>query len=187
MEKENRKWIPMAAAFGVALVFLFGYAYFSFFRTWTAGNANISLQNINYVLVNEDRGAEFNGIEYNLGSEFVNLVNQDPALLWHTASRSVATAGLDSGAYDVMIILPQNFSENLLSLQSFTPERARVFYEVRIGHSDTVRAHVLETVGLVLRDFNNRVIQMYFSSILGNLFEAQQNVRGITLGEQAVI
>ena len=67
-------------------------------------------ERISYVLVNEDLGATFDEREYNLGVEFVNLVNQDPIHHWHTASRSVATAGLRTGVYDVKIILPQNFS-----------------------------------------------------------------------------
>ena len=146
----------------------------------------MGVQSISYVLVNEDRGATFNNIEYNLGAEFVTLVNQDPVNIWHTTSRSIATAGLEQGSFDVMIILPQNFSENLLSLQSFTPEQAQIFYEVRPGQTDLTRAIILENVGIIIQDFNARIIQMYFSSILGNLFDAQHNVRLITQGEHSV-
>ena len=184
--KKSKKWIPIAAIVGATLVFMLTFVYLAFLRPAVSDGADGEIRSISYVLVNEDRGAIFNNIEYNLGTEFVFLVNQDPVHLWHTASRSIATAGLASGAYDVKIILPQNFSENLLSLQSFTPEQAQIFYEVRPGLTDVTRAMILENVGLILRDFNERIIQMYFSSILGNLFDAQHNVRIITQDKYAV-
>ena len=57
---------------------------------------------------------------------------------------------------------------------------------MRLEQSDAIRTYILDNVRYVLQDFNDRIIQMYFSSILGNLFDAQYNVRRITLGEEAV-
>ena len=178
--------IGVAVLVGTALAFLFPFFYFTLLSQDANSEDSIAGQNIVYVLVNEDLGTMFNGVEYNLGAGFVSLVNQESNTLWNTASRSVATAGLANGAYDVKIILPQDFSKNLLSLQSSEPMRAQVLYELRPGHSDMTKVAILENVGLVLRSFSERVIQMYFSSILGNLYEAQRNIKAIAQGEQAV-
>ena len=140
--------------------------------------------NVSYVLVNEDLGAVFNGVEYNLGSDFVTLISQDDQTRWQTASRSVAEAGFRSGTFDVMIILPQNFSDRLLSLQSFTPEQAQITYEVRMGYNEIANMAIREQVSEILDDFNQRIIRMYFSSILGNLFDAQLNVGAMIDDEQ---
>jgi len=156
----------------------------------TLGSENVRVvtefrtDNVSYVLVNEDLGATFNGVKYNLGSEFVTVISQDNANRWQTASRTVAEAGLNSGAFDVMIILPQNFSQRLLSLESFTPEAAQITYEVRLGYNELANMAVRSQVMEVLDDFNARVVQMYFSSILGSVFDAQLNVGAMINDEQ---
>jgi len=144
----------------------------------------LSQGNIRYVLVNEDLGAEFNGMEYNLGLAFVTLISQDMEYRWQTASRSVAEAGFRNGTFDVMVILPQNFSQRLLDLQSFTPEQAQIIYEVRQGYNDLANMAVRLQVSDILNDFNQRIVRMYFSSLLGNLFDAQLNVGEMINDEQ---
>ena len=153
---------------------------------------NISLKNENivkisndekvkmeYALVNEDLGADFEGKKYALGSDFVTLINQDSQNRWETTSRNIADAGIESGQFDAKIIIPQNFSANILSLQSIAPEKAMIEYQVREGQNAVSNQQIQEQVNLILRDFNQRVVQMYFSSVISNLSEAQLNVNEI--------
>ncbi|MCL2559227.1 MAG: type VII secretion protein EsaA [Turicibacter sp.] len=142
------------------------------------------LGDMRYVLVNEDLGASFNGTFYHLGSELVTLISQDDDTHWQTASRSVAEAGFANGVFDVMIVLPQNFSERLLSLESIHPEQATIFYDVQLSDNVAANAAVRAQVGDILADFDARIVQMYFSSILGSLFEAQLNVAEMNRDEQ---
>ena len=144
----------------------------------------LGTNSVSYVFVNEDLGATFNGVSHNFGAEFVNVISQDDENRWQTASRSVAEAGFRTGTFDVMIILPQNFSERLLSLESFSPEQAQIIYEVRLGYNELANMAIREQVSAVLDDFNMRIIQMYFSSILGNVFNAQLNVGAMINDEQ---
>lgn len=133
-----------------------------------------------YVLVNEDRGADFEGQQYLLGTDFVTLINKDTANRWETTTRNIATAGLENGQFDAKIIIPQDFSEKLLSLQSINPEKAIIEYQVRDGQNEITNQMIEEQVNQILTNFNQRVVQMYFSSIVGNLSEAQQNVNKMT-------
>lgn len=139
---------------------------------------------IRYVLVNEDLGTKFNGKNLNLGKNFVNSINQDNSHSWEVAPLNIAESGFSDGLYDVEIILPQNFSQRLLNLQSMNPQKAQITYKVRKGSSERTNKIVPAKVGTVLNDFNQKVIKMYFSSILANLSEAQRNVNGIVNGEQ---
>ncbi|MBR8695392.1 hypothetical protein I8F73_03475 [Enterococcus faecalis] len=52
-------------------------------------------------------------------------------------------------------------------------------YQVRDGQNEITNQMIQDNVNMILTDFNQRIIQMYFSSIVGNLFEAQQNVNQI--------
>ncbi|EJZ8467058.1 type VII secretion protein EsaA, partial [Enterococcus faecalis] len=82
--------------------------------------------------------------------------------------------------FDAQIIIPQDFSEKLLSLQAVNPKQVSIEYQVRDGQNELANQAIQDKVNTILRDFNQRVIQMYFSSIVGNLVEAQQNVNQIT-------
>lgn len=145
--------------------------------TRTSNNQTSKLQ---YALVNEDTGASFGGRRYALGSDFVTLINKDTTNRWETTTRNIATSGVENGQFDAQIIIPQDFSERLLSLQAVNPEQALIEYQVRDGQNELTNRSIQDKVNGILKDFNQRVIQMYFSSIVGNLVEAQQNVNQIT-------
>ncbi|MGR3741768.1 type VII secretion protein EsaA [Companilactobacillus sp. DQM5] len=139
---------------------------------------------IRYVLVNEDTGAKFHNQNITLGKNFVNLINRDNKNVWQVAPYNVAEAGFKNGSYDVEIILPQNFSQRLLNLESMDPQKAQITYKVKEGTNEKTNKAIEEKVGLILNSFNQKIIKMYFSSVLGNLSEAQRNVNGIVNGEQ---
>lgn len=137
-----------------------------------------------YALVNEDKGADFEGKYYSLGSDFVTLINKDTDNRWETTTRNIATSGVESGQFDAQIIIPQDFSEKLLALKALAPEKAQIEYQVRDGQNEITNQMIQNQVNEILKDFNQRVIQMYFSSIVGNLTEAQQNVNQIVNEQQ---
>ncbi|MGM0214453.1 type VII secretion protein EsaA [Enterococcus sp. AZ109] len=140
---------------------------------------------VTYVLVNEDIGATFENKQYVLGRDFVTLINQDSENNWQTTTRSVADAGIDSGQFDAVIYIPQNFSERLLNLQSVEPDQATINYRVSEGQNEITNQTIQLKVNDILKDFNQRIVQMYFSSIVGNLAEAQRNVNTIVQGDKA--
>ena len=86
--------------------------------------------NVKYVLVNNDNGATFNGRAYNLGKDFVTLIEQDTKRDWTTASADEADAGLANGSYDVVVMIPSDFSRRLLNLNSTNPTKAGIDYQV---------------------------------------------------------
>lgn len=185
MMDHMKRLLPLASfimgSFGILLFLIYlGFA------TEATRNATLDTgHGIRFVLVNEDLGGTFNGFNYHLGAEFVSLVNQDMENDWQTASRGVAEAGLRSEIFDVMVILPQNFTERLLALESFNPEAAQIEYAIRLGQNDITNALVHEQVSQVLDGFNQRIVQMYFSSILGSLFDAQLNVSEMVSDEES--
>src|SRR5690625_1618416 len=63
-------------------------------------------------LVNEDTGTVFNESEINFGDQFANQMNKDHAHDWYIVSRGVAESGFERNAYDMMIVIPNNFSTN---------------------------------------------------------------------------
>lgn len=134
---------------------------------------------IQYALVNEDKGANFEDSWYALGTDFVTLINKDTTNQWEVTTRSAAISGVRNGQFDAFIIIPQDFSERLLALQTATPEKALIEYQVRDGQNEITNQAIQGKVNDILKDFNQRIIQMYFSSVIETLVEAQQNVNQI--------
>ncbi|QNQ80159.1 type VII secretion protein EsaA [Lactobacillus sp. PV034] len=128
---------------------------------------------VQYVLVNEDNGAKFNNKHYNLGKDFLKLVSQDKKHDWETATYDGAQDGMKNGLYDVEVIIPQDFSQRILSLESTSPKKAGVRYRVRKGQNEVTNQMIGRNVNQLIYDFNNRVVRMYFSSLIGNLRNAQ--------------
>ena len=143
-------------------------------------NKDVSRQNsenqkskVKYVLVNEDNGAKFNNKNYNLGRDFLKLVSQDQKHDWETASYDGAQDGMKNGLYDVEVIIPRDFSKRILSLESTSPKKAGITYHVRKGQNEVTNQIIGRNVDQLIYDFNNRVVRMYFSSLIGNLRNAQ--------------
>lgn len=128
---------------------------------------------VRYVLVNQDNGAKFNGKEYNLGGDFLKLVSRDKEHEWQTAPFDMAEAGMNDGTYDVEVVIPENFSSRILALQSTDPKQAGISYRVRKGQNEITNQVVGRNVDNLINYFNNRVVRMYFSSLVGNLRSAQ--------------
>ncbi|MBF2374963.1 type VII secretion protein EsaA [Listeria seeligeri] len=127
-------------------------------------------------LVNEDQGAKFQGEEVEFGNQFVKSIEKDDQHEWYVVSRGVAESGLKRDVYNMMIVIPSDFSEKALSMTSDAPEKVTISYKVNdVGNSD-LKAEAEKTAASVLEDFNTRIIDVYFASILTTLQEAQDNV-----------
>ncbi|MED1559876.1 type VII secretion protein EsaA [Bacillus paramycoides] len=183
MIKKYQSYFPLLIIILGGLFLILTFTYFGFKDDNVYRSTNQKVSKVQYVLVNEDKGAVFEGRKYELGADFVTLINQDSKNSWQTVSRNIANAGIENGQFDAEIIIPQDFSERLLSLQSIAPEKATINYRVRKGQNEISNQAVQTQVNDILKDFNQRVVQMYFSSIVGNLSEAQLNVNKIVGAE----
>ena len=65
-----------------------------------------------YALVNEDKGASFEGKRYALGSDFVTLINKDTANRWETTTRNIATSGVENGQLMPKLLFRKIFRRN---------------------------------------------------------------------------
>lgn len=179
MINKLKKYLPVILIVLGSIMFVSILSYVGFKSDNVQQTSNEKVTKMQYVLVNEDKGTLFEGKKYSLGTDFVTLINQDTDNRWETTTRDIASRGVADGQFDAQIIIPQDFSERLLSLQSINPEKALVEYQVRESQNEITNQAIQVKVNDILKDFNQRVVQMYFSSIVGNLSEAQQNVNQI--------
>ena len=137
-------------------------------------------------LVNEDEPASFNGSAYNFGSELVSMVANDDRYTWEVVSRSVAEKASADKAVNAVIMLPRSFSHDILTLQDLDPVTAVIDYRVVAG--DQLSYERLQNeVFSVLRDFNTRVVKMYFASVAANISGAQVNMDSVVGAQSRLV
>lgn len=135
-----------------------------------------SVQSMSIALVNEDEGAVFNGSELTFGEAFVRSLDSNDEHNWFVVSRGVAESGLNRNTYDMMIVIPNDFSEKALSIDSESPEQVVLNYQINASDDEYVKAEAERTASTILNEFNRRIIDVYFASIIGNLQDAQDHI-----------
>src|SRR5690606_20844632 len=90
-------------------------------------------------LVNEDDGAVFNGEQLDFGTAFVQSLNHNYDHEWFVVSRGVAEFGQQKNTYDMMIIIPKDFTRKALSIDSDNPEQVELKYKINAADSEAMR------------------------------------------------
>lgn len=157
-------------------------------KTITVGNQEKKITNsdVKIALVNEDTGVIYNGDDLRIGDILVNSLGQETNYKLETVSRAIAENGLEKGNYNVMIVLPSNFSRETLSLESDSPTQAIFQYKVK-SDSQTITKQGEQVVSEIKNLFNKNIIGIYFSSIIGNLQTAQTQVATSVGREKTVL
>ncbi|MFP7254761.1 type VII secretion protein EsaA [Terribacillus goriensis] len=173
MKKFDKRWI----LFLVLIVLLAsGLSYLTLHQETTKTAEQPQTQNMSVALVNEDQGSTFNGTELAFGDAFVNSVSENENHEWFVVSRGVAESGLKNNTYDMMIVIPNDFSEKSLNITAEAPEQVVLQYKINASENPRMKEEAEKTASDILNDFNRRVIDVYFASIIGNLQNAQDSI-----------
>ncbi|UEX90023.1 type VII secretion protein EsaA [Staphylococcus ratti] len=136
-------------------------------------------KNVKIAIVNEDQTTMYNGSKVELGKPFVKMLSHEDSHDFETVSRHVAENGLKNGQYQVMIVIPKDFSKLAMQLDEKSPSQMTIQYKTAVGQNESVARETEKVVGHLLSQFNERLIQIYLSSIIDNLHNAQKNVDDI--------
>lgn len=173
MKKFDKRWI----LFLVLIVLLAsGLSYLTLHQETTKTAEQPQTQNMSVALVNEDQGSTFNGTDLAFGDAFVNSVSENENHEWFVVSRGVAESGLKNNTYDMMIVIPNDFSEKSLNITAEAPEQVVLQYKINASENPRLKEEAEKTASDILNDFNRRVIDVYFASIIGNLQNAQDSI-----------
>src|SRR5699024_4179073 len=127
-------------------------------------------------LVNEDDGVQFQGNDLAFGDEFTKSIDRDSVHDWYVVIRGVAENGYERNDYNMMVFIPNDFSEKAISIDSDSPEPVILNYKINASGHEDIRAEAEKTASQILNDFIRRIIDVYFASVIGNLQEAQDNI-----------
>ena len=157
-------------------------------RPITTGNQDTKVTNndIKIAFVNEDNGVVYNGDNVQMSSVLLTTLKENTEYRLETVSRAIAEKGLENGNYNIMLVLPSKFSEDVLALESTNPKQAIFQYKIKSDKKDIVK-QAEQAISEIKQFFNKDIINVYFSSIIGNLQSSQTQVGAAVGRERSVL
>ena len=148
----------------------------------TNSDSSVQQAPIKVAVVNEDTGKVYNGQPINIANTLVNSFIAKNNYKVEVVSRSIAENGLKNETYQLMIVLPSKFSEEALAIESTSPVQAKFQYQIQ--SSDQLTVKQAEQAVVAFKElFNKDLINIYFTSIIGNLKTAQGQVADVVTNE----
>ena len=141
----------------------------------TATSSSGTATRLNVAIVNEDKAVVSGNNTYSLGNSYIKKLEKDDSQNWSVVTRGTA----DSGNYQLIVIIPSDFSAKILDLNSLSAEQATISYEVKADGNQQIETEATKVGKDIVSDLNNQLVDMYMASILSNLYTAQQNVQVI--------
>lgn len=127
-------------------------------------------------VVNQDQGTMLSNSEsLNYASEVIKTLNDN----YVVTSREAAKKGLTNGTYAAMIVLPSNFSNNAVSINTSNPTKVEVYYEMNKELDATTNALIRNVIQDFQNDLNTKFSVMYIQEILGEVHRGQEYVEQI--------
>lgn len=139
----------------------------------TATSSSGTATRLNVAIVNEDKAVVSGNNTYSLGNSYIKKLEKDDSQNWSVVTRGTA----DSGNYQLIVIIPSDFSAKILDLNSLSAEQATISYEVKADGNQQIETEATKVGKDIVSDLNNQLVDMYMASILSNLYTAQQNVQ----------
>ena len=120
------KKLPVLIIFLIVIICL--PSLYILFTVPSAWDPYSKTSNMEVAVVNDDLGYTANGTHYDIGSTMVDELKNNTDFSWQFVDRNTALDGVKNGKYYAALVIPTNFSENLLSIETTTPKQAKIQY-----------------------------------------------------------
>ncbi|PZN08402.1 MAG: hypothetical protein DIU76_02685 [Bacillota bacterium] len=136
-------WGPLVAVLLIPLLY-------SVLYLWAYWDPYARLANLPVAVVNEDRGAWYQGEQVQLGDELVSRLRSDQNLHWVVMSRAEAEQALHDGRVYMVMVIPRDFSQRAVHIGDAGALRATIrletnpasnFLAAQMGESAARRIH----------------------------------------------
>jgi putative membrane protein len=122
--RSKRRVIGVAVIIAIVVVpLLYSYLYLGAF--WDPYSR---LNTLPVAVVNKDQGADVNGTKRNFGAEMCEYLKEDGTLKFVFTEEEDAKSGTEGKDYYAMIVIPENFSENITSASKVDKQTATITY-----------------------------------------------------------
>lgn len=147
------------------------YALLNIQATWDPYSHTSSIK---VAVVDEDAGYDYNGTHYDIGTSLVNELKNNKNFSWQFVDEKTALNGVENGDYYAALIIPSNFTQKILSIDTTNPHQAQIKYVVNDKLNAVTPRITNAGVDSLQTKINDEVIKTIDGIIFGKLSEAGQ-------------
>lgn len=103
------------------------YAWFNIASNWDPYS---STGNLPFAVTSNDKGYTYKTLTINAGDEIISNLKQNDKMGWDFVDEDEATQGVENGKYYAAVVIPEDFSEDLLSVTTGDFKQAKLQYYV---------------------------------------------------------
>lgn len=165
----------------IALIVIMGilvvpclYAWFNIAASWDPyGNTG----NLKVAVASTDEGYEGSliSIRLNLGDDVLSALRENTQLNWVFTSEEKALDGVNSGEYYAAIVIPEDFSRNLMSLFSDELSQPEIIYYSN-AKENAIAPKVTDKGATAIQ---NQINEVFIETISGTAMTALQSVANV--------
>ena len=101
------------------------YSWFNIASNWDPYSNTSALD---FAVCSLDKGYNYKALEINAGEEIIKSLKENPKMGWDFVSEDEAVEGVKKGKYYAAVVIPEDFSENLLSVTTGAFKKAVIKY-----------------------------------------------------------
>jgi len=129
--------------------------------------------NVEFAIANDDLGSQYNGEKIEVGAKLVDSLKESTDFKWVFVTSDELRRGVHNGTYYAGIIIPQNFSESIVSIVTGNPHPGELEYIVN-EKSNPVAAKLTDAASkAVYNKLNAQIVSFINEKAVGKLGELQ--------------
>ena len=132
--------------------------------------------NMKFAVANLDNGTTYNNMSINVGNELVNTLKNNTDFKWVFVSESELREGVKNGTYYSGIIIPQNLSENVVSITSDNPKTAILYYIVNDKTNPVAPRIAQQGANAVYKEMNAKIVEFINLAAYSKLGQLQSSL-----------
>lgn len=175
--------IAMIVIIGVTVVPCL-YAWFNIAASW---NPYENTSGLKVAVATVDEGYEGNliSVNLNLGDQIISTLHENTQLNWVFTSKKKAIKGVKSGKYYAAIVIPEDFSKNMMSVFSENVKKPQIKYYSN-AKENAIAPKVTDKGATALQTQINEVFIKTISDVALTAFETVSNTADKTGTENIV-
>lgn len=178
--KPSFPWFTVVSIVAVLILpLIYGFLYL-----WAFWDPYGALKLLPVAVVNSDKGGVRNEKPYNLGDRLVEKLKSNTALEWHFVNQTEASDGLKQRKYYAMVVIPPNFSHNVLSAEDETPQAAYLQLTTREASNFMAAKFVDSATVRLVAEINKEVSVEYWHNVFVSLRETGDKLHEAVDGSQ---
>ncbi|WP_234124850.1 YhgE/Pip domain-containing protein [Clostridium hydrogenum] len=144
------------------------------------------LKSVPVAVVNLDKGSTKDGKDVNYGSDIVDRLKKNDELGWKFTSKGDADSGTKGEKYYAEFIIPEDFSENILSAKNGTPKQAKILYTDN-EKRNFIASQVNGKVELMFKDdIVKNIADEYTKVTFDNLYDVKDGFKAAADGSKKI-